>query len=387
MSSPVQSTTWGQVFSGNLLNIWVKNWNPAGNAWVYQTAASSLVPGLGSAVYTTAFPRTADFKGALNKVDVTTNNLSNANGGFNMLGNPFQSAIDWDMVVKGAGVSPVVKVWNGTTYLDYSSSLQTGSFDGIIPAENGFFVTTSVNNDFVTVPLASRTHGAPSAFYKSAVSNLLRVNVNGNDLTDATFIHFNNDATSAYDSQFDGIKLWGESYCPQVYSMISDNRLSINELPMEGNEVVDLGFKCNTTGEYNVTVSNIESFDASTTIILEDLMLSKIHNLRENPVYTFNYTNGENENRFRLHFKSSTGIGDLTNGGIGIYSLEKSVVITNATQLAGEVWIYDVAGRELVHSSMSNQDKTTIPVNAAIGVYMVKVTTAKGSVNQKVFIR
>ena len=387
MSSPVQTTTWGQVFSGNMLNIWVKEWNPVTNAWVYKTTGSSLVPGIGSAVYTTSFPRTAEFKGTLNKVDVTTNNLSGANGGFNMLGNPFQSSIDWDNVIKGAGVSPVVKVWNGTTYLDYSSSLGSGSFDGLIPAENGFFVSTTVNNDFVTVPLAARTHGNPATFYKNAVADLLRINVNGNDLTDATFIHFNNEATSGYDSQFDGVKLWGESYCPQVYSLTPTSRLSINELPMAGNEVVDLGFKCDANGEYSFTASGIESFDATTPVILEDLMLSKTQDLRQNPVYSFSYVSGDNESRFRLHFKSSTGIGDLSNGGIGIYSLVKSVVITNATQLAGEVWIYDVAGRELIHSSMSSQGKTTIPVNAAIGIYMVKVVTAKGSVNQKVFIR
>jgi hypothetical protein len=46
-----------------------------------------------------------------------------------------------------------------------------------------------------------------------------------------------------------------------------------------------------------------------------------------------------------------------------------------------------MTGRELTHTTMNSQMTTSIPMQVAIGTYMVKVVTAKSSVNQKVFIR
>ena len=385
MSSPVSSgATFGNVFD-KPMTTWVREWNPLTNAWVNKSGGLLWVVGKGYNVQTTTPVVVATYTGPLNKVEVTTSNLSTMNGGWNLLGNPFQSAIDWDDVVIGSGMNGTVSVYDNNTYKTWNAG--SGNLPlGIIPAQNGFYVQAlSGTNNFVTIPLAARKHSG-QGFYKSLITNVLRVDVNGNELEDATFVRFSNQATESFDN-FDGEKIFGDASCPQVYSLAPDRRLSINSLPMEGNEIVDLGFKCNATGEYTLNASGMETFDATTPIILEDLMLNTTQNLRSNPVYSFNYVNGDKENRFRLHFKSATGITGINNSGINIYSLEKSVVINNTSSLSGEVWIYDAAGRELVRSSMTSQGKTTIPVNAAIGVYMVKVVTAKGSVAQKVFIR
>jgi len=63
------------------------------------------------------------------------------------------------------------------------------------------------------------------------------------------------------------------------------------------------------------------------------------------------------------------------------------VVINNTTGLNGEVSIFDMTGRELKDASMSSTSVTRIPMQAAVGTYIVKVTTAQGTVNQKVFIK
>jgi hypothetical protein len=46
-----------------------------------------------------------------------------------------------------------------------------------------------------------------------------------------------------------------------------------------------------------------------------------------------------------------------------------------------------MTGRELTHATMSSQNETRIPVNAAVGNYLVKVITANGIASGKVFIR
>jgi hypothetical protein len=387
LSSPVVSNTFGQAFSNSLV-VWAKEWNPTTNAWVYKTGAQAMVVGKGYSVGTSAPPVTANFTGTLNSTPVTTPLVFNSgvNPTWNLLGNPFQSAIDWNNVIKTGSVGGAVAVYNGTNYQYFNGTVGQPTFNGIIPAQNGFFVTTTAAGASVTVPLNSRIHSS-APFFKESVANVLALEVTGNGSDDQMYVHFNDNATSTYDSQFDALKMWGSEETPQLYSTTSNESLAINELPMEGNEVVNVGFKCNTTGQYSLNATGIETFDYSTPIVLEDLKLNTKQDLRKNAVYSFNYDATDDANRFKLHFKSTTGINDPTNSGISVYSFVNDVDINNSTALAGEVWVYDMAGRELAHSSLSSQAKTTIPLQVAVGAYMVKVVTAKATVNQKVFIK
>jgi hypothetical protein len=310
--------------------------------------------------------------------------------GWNLLGNPFTSAIDWDVIrlAPGAQYDADVAVWDQAgagNYIHWNGSVGVLT-NGIIPAQNGFFVKATANNAGLTIPLAAQTF-TNHAFYKESVANSLELRADGNNYYDAAFVHFNNDATAQYDGKYDAFKLWGLDNAPQLYSMVSGNNLSINELPFEGNEVVDMGFSCGVNGTYTINASGMESFDATTPIWLEDLKTGTMQNLRSTPAYSFDYTTGATEKRFRLHFKSANGIqpGDLS--GINIYSALRTVVINNTTNLAGEVKIYDLAGRELTHTSMSSKNETRIPVNYAVGTYLVKVITERGVTSNKVFIR
>ena len=386
LSSPVAFTTFGTAFAGHITSTFVKEYNTATGAWVTKTAANAFAVGKGYNVYTTTPTLVSTFTGAMNKTAVA-NTLLSANGGWNLLGNPFQSAIDWDLLNKGTGVGDVVYVYDGTigNYRTWSTSLLNGSLtNGIIPAENGFFATTTTNNAILNVPFTARVHSLTS-FVKSSPSNTLKLEAIGGQGSDEMLVHFNDEATSMYDNQFDGKKFWGSEDAPQLYSVMSDEVLSLNQLPMAGNETVNVGFKCSNTGEYTINAKGVESFDASTPVLLEDLKTKTVQDLRSNPVYRFDYVAGENANRFRLIFK--TGSSDVANTGITVYSTANTVVVNNLTGQAGEVWVYDMAGRELTHTTMGSQMRTSIPMQVSTGTYMVKVVTSKASVNQKVFLR
>ena len=392
VSSPVVSTTWANVYAaGDPTKIWVRAWNPVSGAWVNETAAGSPVVGKGYAESNTltAFPLVSVFQGTLNHANVACPALSTANGAWNLLGNPFQSALDWPVVLAANPgiVGNAVWVWNaaGGNYINYADGVG-GLLNGIVPAQNGFFVSALANGPSLNIPLTARVHGH-AGLYKEAIANVLELQADGNGGSDQMFVRFTNDASAAYDNQFDARKRTGEAYAPQLYSMITNDVLSINALPLPGNEVVNLGFSCNTNGEYSFTATGMESFDASTPILLEDMKVNTTQDLRANAVYNFSYAAGENANRFKLHFKSTTGINGVSNNGIYVYSNDRNVVINNTTSLAGEVWVYDMTGRELNHSNITSQMKTSIPMQVAEGAYMVKVVIAKASVNQKVFIR
>jgi hypothetical protein len=394
ISSPVDAVTFGDVFlPAYWYEVWAREYDePSGN-WVNRFIADNLNVGQGYSVQMTTAPQTATFTGMLNGYDVTRT-LSNLNTstdlnyvGWNLLGNPFPSAIDWDVFSTG-DYDAQVAVWDqaGAGNYIYWNGTVGSLTDGIIPAQNGFFVKTSTNGAALTIPMAAQVH-SPMALYKDAVANALELRADGNNYYDATFVHFNSNATADFDSQYDAFKLAGLETAPQLYSLAAGYNLSINELPFEGNEVVRMGFKCGVDGTYSLNASGMESFSSSTPILLEDVKLNTIQDLRLNPVYSFNYLTSDNENRFNLHFKAATGINDPANSGIFVYSYERTVVINNTTGLNGEVRIFDMTGREIKGANMSSTTETRIYLPVAVGTYIVKVTTAQGTVNQKVFIK
>ncbi|MHC1774642.1 MAG: T9SS type A sorting domain-containing protein [Lentimicrobium sp.] len=393
ISSPVDAITFGEVFLPIYWDeVWARKYDEPSGDWMNQNILDNLHVGLGYSVQMTTAPQTATFTGMLNGSDITRT-LSNMNPGtdlnrigWNLLGNPFPSAIDWDVFSTGDYDGQVAvwdevygnyRKWNGTT----------GDLPGgIIPAQQGFFVKTSIDGAALTIPLGAQLHN-PMNLYKDAVANALELRANGNNYGDATFVHFNSNATADFDSQYDAFKLEGLATAPQLYNMAAGYKLSINELPFEGNEVVNLGFKCGVAGTYSLNASGLESFSSSTPILLEDLKLNVIQDLRLNPVYSFNYATNDSEARFKLHFKAATGIADPANSGIFVYSYEHTVVINNTTNLNGEIRIFDMTGRELKDAGMSAASETRLPLQVAVGTYIVKVTTARGTVNQKVYVK
>ncbi|MBK6965959.1 MAG: T9SS type A sorting domain-containing protein [Bacteroidales bacterium] len=394
ISSPVDDVTFGDVFlPAYWMEVWAREYDEPSGEWMNRFIADNLNVGQGYSVQMTTAPQTATFTGMLNGYDVTCT-LSNMNTssdvnrvGWNLLGNPFPSAIDWDMFSTG-DYDAQVAVWDqaGAGNYIYWNGTVGSLTNGIIPAQNGFFVKTTTNGASLTIPMAAQVH-SPMALYKDAVANALELRANGNNYYDATFVHFNSNATADFDNQYDAFKLEGLETAPQLYNMAAGHNLSINELPFEGNEVVNLGFKCGVAGTYSLNASGLESFNSSTPILLEDLKLNILQDLRLNPVYSFNYATNDSEARFKLHFKAATGIADPANSGIFVYSYEHTVVINNTTNLNGEIRIFDMTGRELKDANMSATSETRLPLQVAVGTYIVKVTTAQGTVNQKVYVK
>jgi hypothetical protein len=390
ISSPVSPVIFDDVFPLNQSQVFAYLYDePSGN-WVNRLYSDPMNVGTGYSVLMNV-PQVATFNAPFNNNPVAlTLSKMNPSGnpnrvGWNLLGNPFPCSLEWDLIIRGAGVDGAVYLWNGSNYVSFVSGV--GSVvGGIIPPQNGFFVKTAVDGDFIILPFAARVH-SNMPFYKESFTNLLSLKTEGNNYSDEAFIRFSDDASVAFDSQLDAYKLMGIEAAPQLYSMVSNEVLTINTLPMEGNEVVNLGFKAGVNGDYTVNASGIESFDATTPIWLEDLKTGAVQNLRSNPVYNFAYTSGDNENRFRIHFKSAYGTPENSLSGINIYSVNSTVVINNTTKLAGDVAIYDLAGREILRTNMSSDTETRIPVKVAVGSYLVKVVTEKGVSSNKVFIR
>ncbi|MCB0510388.1 MAG: T9SS type A sorting domain-containing protein, partial [Bacteroidetes bacterium] len=164
-----------------------------------------------------------------------------------------------------------------------------------------------------------KTTGASSADYTNAMRSQgstqfksndawydakLNIEVSNGSYGDISYIYFNQNASSAFDAQWDCEKRYSDAGRPTIYSKTGSVKTSLN-----GNNMADLGaysfpLGLNPGGNHTCTftVTGLETLPASSLVYLEDKVTGTWTNLREVNTYSFSMTTQENEERFELHF-------------------------------------------------------------------------------------
>jgi hypothetical protein len=413
---PVESAVAG-VFhlpSGHS-DIYLKTHTESTNAWDVSITNdnTSLIQGrgyecwVGDSLNGTGISQddTVEFTGTLNHGDYTTGSgnfygLQYTSGhGLNLLSNPYPSALEADIDSwSKSNVANSVWVWdsgNGN-YVYWNGTDGTGGgtgvgtlTGGIIPAMQAFFVEATAASPSMTIPQSSRIHSS-QAFYKNVaeIPNTIRLDVEGNGYSDAIFVRFSEDATEEYDSEYDVQKIYGLPEAPQLYTVITGKKLSINSLPqLTGHKEVILGFECGMPGEYVINASQLESF-GNIPVYLEDIQEDVLVNLTSNPVYSFSHQINSDPNRFVLHFGDPLGVDEPQQQMelINIYSSQKSVFVTIPFKINGDIMIYDIMGRRIA-TAVAKEGKNEIKINSSRGYYIVRITGQNGVKTQKLYIQ
>ncbi len=392
-SPSVVSVDLGTVFPTNQSNIWVRDYTEATNTYTNHIYSESITQGKGYTVFLSGISSTtANFTGTLGTGDLAigsslTQTANPGGDGWNMVGNPYPSAISWDALTK-SGLLASVYVWNAATanwksYVDGPGGL-TG---GIIPSGQGFFVQVT-SSPTLTFTNAARVHSASLLYYKSTqLSNLLTlaVTTDANTYSDKLFVYFDSRATAGFDPDYDAYKLRGDATAPELFTagnpiLSIDARTSPQESP-----VIPLGFKAGADAGYTFTAEGMESFPFNTPIFLEDKVTGAKINLRQNPVYTFQSTKGEFSNRFNLLF-STVGIEENELAGVSTYAKDKIIYLKTPVALNGTVSVYNIIGQCIFRQQLQSPGIMTIPVNGTTGTYLVSLVTENGVKSRKVFV-
>ncbi|MCX6265843.1 MAG: T9SS type A sorting domain-containing protein, partial [Bacteroidetes bacterium] len=357
------------------------------------------------AEYQAANP-TKQFQGTLNAGTVSytlTNSGSGTYKAYNLVGNPYPSAIDWkaslgwtrEFVVTNVGSGKDMSIWNDAgsgNYGTYSSaSLTDDGTNGAtryIPVGQGFMVEATspagafeMNNDV-------RVHQNPSFLKASGeIPNILRLKVSGNTNTysDEIVVEFGHQtAEGGAEKMFSFYET-----APSLYTVKPTGNYSIDFRGEPGAVTIPMSFKAGADGNYTIHASQIETFTTSSSIILEDLKLAKTQNLMTNPDYTFTAVKGEDASRFLLHFGGTFSVCDKeTVKTFSISSSDNTIYVSNISgkTLKGEVIVYNMIGQPIMHQLLGETPVTRISLNAPIGYYLVKVVTSDHVYSTKVFI-
>lgn len=385
-------------YSSVFLNYYLKSFDETTGIWSFIAPTNIPLNVMqGYSVWSGSGNATVKFKGHLNvgnlSIPVTYHSGASHNfKGFNLVGNPYPSAIDWNRAGwTKTNVDDAIYIWNPTNdqYGSYIAGVGTNGVTNIIPQNQGFIVHCNAATGTLGVSDNVKKHSATSFLKSSGTSeeNILRLTINGNTYTDETVIRFDDETETEFEGNMDAYKLYGINAAPQLFSILeSGDELSINTMPFAGEStVIDLGVKTGITGTYSINAVDIMTFMPGVSVFIEDVKKGSFTNLRERPGYTFESDPLDQTNRFKLHFTNPLPDPENNTDAIGIYARNQQVIIENYMNMNGKVVITDLPGQVLFSGELEN-GTTSVTVEGG-SVLLVTITTPEYSTVKKVYIR
>ncbi len=412
-------------------------WNPTLYDWetIAVPGISVMTPGQGYIIrapqgYTATpqvFPGT--FNGVPNNGEITIGITVNGANDYNLLGNPYPSAIDADVMLAATG--PNASVLGGTVYLwthntpitsyqyvatDYAMYNLTGGTgtgtagggtgnsnvpDGKIAAGQGFFIKGQ-STGIATFNNSMRVMGNNSMFFRSVSEDLasgpteLEKHRIWLELTSALgaykqiLVGYIETATNEIDHRFDG-DVFETGNTISFYSLAEEHTLGIQgrALPFDISDVVPLGFRSDIAGVFEIGLGNFDGLFVSedTGIYLEDKLLNIVHNLKSG-AYQFATEAGTFNDRFVLRYTDeSLQIHSPNKGNFIVHRNDAGIHVYSPQHAISMVRIYDLRGRLLLNANGMDRNSITISdLHAASQVMIVQVLTSDGLIYHRKII-
>lgn len=318
------------------------------------------------------------FSGTLNNGDVTFPLSCSTNEeyvverftGFNLLGNPYPSYIDWEAEGWTRDNLQLQTIWiyddDVNNYITYTlGGVATNGGSQYIAPCQGFFVKALTPGDFVmTNDIRTKSK---SAFRKDNDENIFKVRVNGASGQDEiAVVKGDND---------DVIKMFSlNESAPSLYINKGVGDYSVVYIDEEN--TLPLNFE-GGFAEYTISLSECgDSFDA---IILEDKLTGEKVNLQTES-YTFIHSGNSNAERFVLKIAQSSQPEAQSNFAY----INNGEIIINDINGDAQIEIYDLMGRRVYENADAVSNVSTYGYSS--GVYIIRKIDDKGVKTQKIVI-
>lgn len=351
------------------------------------------------------------FDGELNNGNVTFN-ATRTEGvykeGFNLIGNPYPSYVNWESATKtrvGTSIWYRTKNSGGTYVFDTFNGVGTnnnqgGAVTGMIPPMQAVWVRVDVaqTTGSVLFTNAMRAHESGTNKLKApAVNNplqILRLQVSNAENSDEAIIVFNDNASNALDT-YDSPKMTNSNNAiPEIYSLIGSDELVINGMNSYSSTTeIPVGFRTGATNNFSIKATEVSNFEDGTQIILKDSELTTETDITNGTPYTFASDAVSTPNRFSIIFRNSsitTGLdhNQSNDKSISVYRNSNSHIVVNCSSDIvgnGNVSVYNAIGQKLTYKAI-NSTSTVLEQSYTAGVYFVSVVANGKTITRKVIV-
>lgn len=352
---------------------------------------------------------TLNYTGELNVGDKTvnlsyTNTGTSAADGFNLVGNPYASPINFD-TTGWTKTNIQNKFWsynpNTGLYGIYDATLQTGT-NGItkyIASSQGFFVKATAASPSIKFTENVKCINSGNNYFRptsasQSIFPMLSISIsNDSSYTDETILVFDENSSTLSNDEHDANKWFNDAL--NLYTISSDKinlnidsrnyPSGIDSIPLavysyNGSDVMTTPHRISINGLHNIP-SNID-------LVLWDKYLNTYSNLKVNPNYDFTITSENNswgKNRFIILVGDvNIGVNNVeNNSGWRIFPnpAHHSLSITSTSNLLGENIQYklmDQSGRSIQEDKFNfdAQIKSIDISNLNVGFYFIEISIA-----------
>ena len=353
-----------------------------------------------------ADPKTVDLTGVLTNGELSVT-LYNHNQpyteGFNLVGNPYPSPIDWaGPGWTRSGIDNAVYYFRASTTDQYGGSYSSfvngvssdGQATGIIPSMQGFFVHVSDGvwpvTGTLTVTNSARINDLTHPFLKSSAIDtrfLVRVTAAFTDdvaSADPLVICFDDGANDGFDGTHDALKLLNtDMMIANFYSVVSTGRkLSVNSLPYSNDTAfyIPLGLTIYRDGEVSFRIRDAENLPVNENLFFRDNVTGANVNLLGNSEYRIELKQGEYHGRFSLAFvKNATSVPDPAVADDLFHAWMSEEIVKVRIGLVegdrGMVSIYNFSGMQVSSETVYEPGDYNLSARLMQGVYIVTYTT------------
>jgi hypothetical protein len=350
-----------------------------------------------------------------------TNSLDENNyEGFNLVSNPYTSAIDYTQLIAVNGtagtalVDDAIWIWddedsntgrgsnaeymtiNDLGVVGTQSSTASGLWDGYIRSGQGFFVKASAaGNLSFTSAMQVSGNNTDAGFYRKSEAGYQTFKVNlsqsGSDLYNETLIGFAENASVGMD-YLDAQKIAPRGAL-KLFSLIDQTALAIQALPQGLDETtIQLGISVDVAGSYQFSMGDMTNWNDGYSVILNDDVTGLSQVLTSgNGTYSFSAEAGTS-NRFRLTVtKAILNVAPRFNAMQVVSSLDGLTIVSggklNTSSIA--IAISDISGRHLLNVELINKGNE---MNVAFDfsrnkIYILRITTEGNTSTQKILFK
>lgn len=397
MSSPVASVSPAGSFVIRSYDETTDTWGDATLPMVFGKGYSVTPP-------LTSPPTNILFTGALNtgEQSITLSRQgSTSQAGFNAVGNPYPSFIDWKaMVTKNTAILETGTMWYRSKETD-SFKFYTVDASGVvspsgstatafIPPMQAFWVKTSANASTLYFEDNMRSHAGttenpgPNPLKAPAAKNsefpLLRLQVSNGINSDEAVIYSYAAATNGYDF-YDSPKMMNnDAAIPEIYTTLNNQPIVINvmnSIPLDTE--IGLGFVPGNATSFSIRANEISNLPSDVKVILKDNANNGTETDLTDGVTTYEFSPATiTGDRFSLIFRSAGSVSGIENPAdlkMMVYSNAKNqltVLYNNAINDASTVSVYNAVGQQLIRQRLTGTS-TVLNGTFTSGVYVVKV--------------
>lgn len=264
--------------------------------------------------YTLPFPAqnqvTIDFVGEVNKGNISPAITYTSTGdatadGWNLVGNPYPSQIDWSLVTK-SNLNAFVYTLNPSTNGYVATSGST-----VIASGQAFFVQANASNPTITFTESCKTSGAGTSYFKTSAAPLTVQMIQDSINSDIAWLDFAVGASNNYSPAEDALKFSNSSINMGFRANPNNTAIQINTVPFLANIADTFVIFANASSRsYTLEFSNFTEVPLSKSILLRDLFTNTITDLRLQSTYTFaiNGNAASQGNRFELIFINNSAL-------------------------------------------------------------------------------